>query len=64
MEVTLTEMWLFAWAMGVTALWLGAREEARQAKFVLTHLLENDEMRDMIVSDIKKIKQVKRNATQ
>lgn len=64
MEVTLIEMWLFAWAIGATSLWLDARHDARKAKFVLHHLIENDEARDMIVSDFKKLKQQgKQNAT-
>ena len=64
MELSMFEIALLAWCFIATSCWLDARQDARKAKFVLTHLVENDEVRDMIVQDIKKLRQLEeQNAT-
>ena len=56
MEITLTEMGLFAWAIIATGFWLEARQDARVAKHVLRIFIENREARDNMVDAFEKFK--------
>jgi hypothetical protein len=65
MEVTLTEIWLFAWAMGATAMWMDARSDARIAKALLKHFIEDPKARARMIEVHEEVmKEMKRNATQ
>jgi hypothetical protein len=65
MEVTLTEIWLFAWAMGATAMWMDARSNARIATALLKHFIEDPKARArMLEIHEEVIRETKRNATQ
>lgn len=48
-EISLTEMFLFAWAGLATASWLSAREDARIGKKMLILFIENPEARKQII---------------
>lgn len=48
-EISLTEMFLFAWAGLATASWLSAREDARLGKRLLKLFIENPEAREQLI---------------
>lgn len=54
MEITFTEIILFAWACVATAMWLKYREETKAAKLFLRALLKDEELRNSVVADYKK----------
>lgn len=55
-EVTITEVALFVWAVLATGAWLKCREENKAATFFIRAFLEDEEVRDEIVADYKKFK--------
>jgi hypothetical protein len=61
-EVTLTEMWLFVWAVGATALYMHERDESAKHKWFARMMVEDDEMREQVVGVWKETKG-KQNAT-
>ena len=48
-EISLTEIILLAWAVLATASWINARDDARVAKKLLVHFIENKEARDRLI---------------
>ena len=54
LEITFTEIVLFAWAVGATAMWLKYRDETKGAKLFIKAILSDDEMRETIVADYKR----------
>lgn len=56
MEITLTEMVLFAWAIIATGFWLEARQETRVLKHILRIFIENQDVRDNMVDAFEKFK--------
>jgi hypothetical protein len=56
MEISLTEVWLFVWAFGATALWMDARSDAKTARTILRHFIENKEVREQMLSEFEKFK--------
>lgn len=48
-EITLTEMALFIWAVATTALWIHAREDAKSSKRLLVVFIENKDAREQIL---------------
>lgn len=53
-EVTITEVALFAWAIIATGAWLRTKEKNKAAEFFIRALLEDEELRDTILADYKK----------
>ena len=54
LEITITEVLLFTWAVVATAMWFKHRDEARMARFFVKTLLSDDEMREQVVIDYKR----------
>jgi len=54
LEITFTEIVLFAWAVVATAMWLKYRDETKGAKLFIKAILSDDEMRETIVADYKR----------
>lgn len=52
-EVTLTEVVLFVWAILATAAGFKLRQEADMAKLYVREMVTNDVMRDQVVSAYK-----------
>ena len=50
LEITYTDLFLFAWASVMTALYFKARHEAHMARVVFAHFLENPEEREEMLS--------------
>lgn len=48
-EITMTEIFLLAWAGLATAAWLSAREESRVVKKLMVHFIENKEAREQLL---------------
>lgn len=48
-EISLTEIILLAWAVLATASWINARDDARVAKKILVHFIENKEAREQML---------------
>ena len=53
-EITLSEIVLFIWAILATGAWLKKKEESKAAKFFVRALLEDEELRETVVSDYKR----------
>lgn len=61
-EISLTEIILLAWAVLATASWINARDDARVAKKILVHFIENKEARDQLIeAHAKFMEQVNRS---
>jgi hypothetical protein len=54
LEITLTDMFLFAWASVMTALYFKARHEERMVRVVFMHLIENKEAREHMIAQYEK----------
>ena len=54
LEITYTEMFLFAWASFMTLLYFKSRHEERMVKIVFMHLIENPEARAQMIDQYEK----------
>jgi len=54
LEVTFTDMFLFAWASVMTVLYFKSRHEERMVKIVFMHLMENPEAREQMITQYEK----------
>lgn len=54
LEITITEILLFTWAVVATAMWFKHRDDAKAARFFVQALLSDDEMREQVVIDYKR----------
>ena len=54
LEITYTDMFLFAWASIMTGLYLKARHEERMVRIVFMHLIENPEAREHMLEQYEK----------
>lgn len=54
LEITYTDIFLFAWASVMTALYFKARHEERMVRIVFMHLIENKEAREQMISQYEK----------
>jgi hypothetical protein len=54
LEITYTDMFLFAWASVMTALYFKARHEERMIRVVFMHLIENKEAREQMITQYEK----------
>ena len=54
LEITYTDMFLFAWASVMTALYFKARHEERMVRIVFMHLIENKEAREQMLEQYEK----------
>ena len=52
-EVSITEIVLFAWASLATALYLKTKHEENMVRTLFMHLIENDEAREEMVKQFK-----------
>lgn len=50
LEITYTEIFLFAWATIMTALYFSAKHEARMARMIFMHFIENPEAREHMLA--------------
>ena len=53
-EVSITEVFLFCWAVLATAYALKYKQQEQGAKPLIRALMEDDKMRDALVRDFKK----------
>ena len=53
-EVSITEVFLFCWAVLATAYALKYKQQEQGAKLLIRALMEDDKMRDALVRDFKK----------
>lgn len=54
LEITITEILLFTWAVVATAMWFKHRDDAKGARLFIKAILSDDEMREAIVTDYKR----------
>jgi hypothetical protein len=54
LEITYTDMFLFAWASIMTGLYFKARHEERMVRIVFMHLIENKEAREQMLEQYEK----------
>jgi hypothetical protein len=54
LEITYTDMFLFAWASIMTGLYFKARHEERMVRIVFMHLIENPEARAQMIDQYEK----------
>jgi hypothetical protein len=54
LEITYTDMFLFAWASIMTLLYFKSRHEERMVKIVFMHLIENPEARAQMIDQYEK----------
>jgi hypothetical protein len=54
LEITYTDMVLFAWASVMTGLYFKARHEERMVRIVFMHLIENKEAREQMLEQYEK----------
>ena len=54
LEITYTDIFLFAWASVMTALYFKARHEERMVRIVFMHLRENKEAREQMLDQYEK----------
>jgi hypothetical protein len=54
LEITYTDMFLFAWASIMTALYFKSRHEERMVRIVFMHLIENKEAREQMLEQYEK----------
>lgn len=52
-EVSITEVFLFCWATLATAFALKYKQQERMSKLFVRALIEDEELRDKIVSEVK-----------
>jgi hypothetical protein len=52
-EVSITEVFLFCWAVLATAYALKYKQQERMSKLFVRALIEDEELRDKIVSEVK-----------
>jgi beta-lactamase regulating signal transducer with metallopeptidase domain len=52
-EVSITEIILFCWAVLATAFALKYKQQERMSKLFVRALIEDEELRDKIVSEVK-----------
>ena len=55
LEITVTELALFTWAIVSTGMWFKHRESHRNAKLFLRALLEDDQLRAEVVADYNRV---------
>jgi hypothetical protein len=56
MEVSLTEVWLFAWAVLATAGYFNAKQDAKVAREILRHFIENPKARAEMLETFERFK--------
>ena len=54
LEITYTDMFLFAWASVMTGLYFKSRHEERMVRIVFMHLIENKEAREQMLEQYEK----------
>jgi hypothetical protein len=54
LEITYTDMFLFAWASIMTGLYFKSRHEERMVRIVFMHLIENKEAREQMLEQYEK----------
>jgi hypothetical protein len=54
LEITYTDIFLFAWASIMTALYFKSRHEERMVRIVFMHLIENKEAREQMLEQYEK----------
>jgi hypothetical protein len=54
LEITYTDMFLFAWASIMTGLYFKSRHEERMVRIVFMHLIENPEARAQMIAQYEK----------
>jgi hypothetical protein len=54
LEITYTDMFLFAWASIMTGLYFKSRHEERMVRIVFMHLIENPEAREQMIAQYEK----------
>jgi len=54
LEITYTDMFLFAWASIMTGLYFKSRHEERMVRIVFMHLIENPEVREQMIAQYEK----------
>ena len=54
LEITYTDMFLFAWASIMTGLYFKSRHEERMIRVVFMHLIENPEAREQMIDQYEK----------
>ena len=54
LEITYTDMFLFAWASIMTLLYFKSRHEERMIRVVFMHLIENPEARAQMIDQYEK----------
>lgn len=52
-EISITEVFLFCWAVLATAFALKYKQQERMSKLFVRALIEDEELRDKIVSEVK-----------
>ena len=52
-EISITEVFLFCWAALATAFALKYKQQERMSKLFVRALIEDEELRDKIVSEVK-----------
>lgn len=56
-EVSLTEIALFIWAVAATGAWLHSRDELRGTKMFVRAILEDEDIRNKVLAEHKKFMQ-------
>ena len=56
-EITMVDFFLLVWAGVATSMWLSAREDNKNSKRFIQIMLENDDLRDSVVTDFKTFKE-------
>jgi len=56
LEITYTDMFLFAWASIMTGLYFKPRHEERMVRIVFMHLIENKEAREQMLEQYEKVR--------
>ena len=54
LEITYTDMFLFAWASVMTVLYFKSRHEERMMRVVFMHMIENKEAREQMIDQYEK----------
>jgi hypothetical protein len=54
LEITYTDIFLFAWASIMTGLYFKSRHEERMVRIVFMHLIENKEAREQMLEQYEK----------
>lgn len=62
MEISMFELALLVWAFAATALWMDARSDAKVARHILRHFIENPKAREQMLETFEEYKG-KQNAT-